>query len=99
MVKRGLRGDLTTVPNSQKGSGSQLGVGLFSQVTRDRKRHSLKLYQGELRLDIRNYFFTEKVIIYWNGVPQGGGGVMSLEVLKERLDVALEPDRLYDSLF
>lgn len=45
-------------------------IGLFSQLTRDRKRHRLKIHQGRLRLDIRNYFFTEKVVIYSNGLSE-----------------------------
>jgi len=69
LEKKKLQGNL--IAAFQKGAYRKAGEGLFIRACSNRTRgNGFKLKDERFRLDIRNKFFTVKVVRHWNCLPR-----------------------------
>jgi len=73
-----------------RGTYRKVGEGLFIRASTDGTRgNGFKLEESKFRVNIRNQFFTVRVVRLWNRLPSEAVDAPSLEGLKARLDGAL----------
>ena len=87
---RRLRSDLIEVFKIMKGfvkvDSSDLFLIRESSVTRG---HMLKLYKKQCHLDIRKYFFNQRVVNAWNNLPAEAVESTTVNAFKSHLSTAL----------
>ncbi|KFP40703.1 hypothetical protein N324_12277, partial [Chlamydotis macqueenii] len=90
LEKRRLRGDLIAAFQDLKGAYRKAGEKLFSRARCDRAGdNGFKIEGDRFRLDIRNKFFTVRVVEHWNRLPREMVDALILETFKAKLDEAL----------
>jgi len=90
LERRRLWGDLTAAFQYLKGTHRKDRENIFSKACCDRTRGNIfKLREGRFSLNIRNKFFTMRVVKHWNRLLKEVVEASSLETLKARLDGAL----------
>ena len=87
---RRIRGDLIEVYRIMNGIEAIDWKLLFSKAPYDgTKGHTMKLEKKVIRLDIRKYFFSQRVIDYWNALPQIAIDAKSINQFKSQLKIHL----------
>jgi len=90
LQKRRLQGHLLAAFQYLKGVYKKTGEGLFTRACSDRTRtNGFKVKEDSFILDLRNKFFTVRVVRPCNRWPREFVDVPFLQVFKARLDGAL----------
>jgi hypothetical protein len=84
---RRLRGDMIEVYKIVTGKyGKNNSLELKSSSNVNTRGNQYKLYQSQSRLDIRKFFFTNRVVAAWNSLPDYVVAVNSTVLFKKHLD-------------
>ena len=89
--RRELRGDLFEAYKILTGKENINSRQLFQKArTTDFRGHSLKLYKKRSPLDVRKYFFSQRIVDYWNMLPDDLVTSATTSSFKIRLDIWIE---------
>ena len=85
--RRYLRGDMILVYNMFNGIVDLNIENFFEMETSNRTRgHNLKLKKKHCRLDVRKFFFSHRVVDFWNDLPSDVVNSNSLNIFKRKID-------------
>ena len=91
LQRRRLRGDLIETYKILTGKEKINSEQLFQKATTIELRgHSLKLYKKSSRLDIRKYFFSQRIVDYWNKLPDDVVSAATISSFKTKLDIWMD---------
>lgn len=89
--ERRTRGDLIEVFKLMKGFSKVDYSKFFTLAANKNTRgHDLKLKKNRSKLDIRKYFFSQRVVDKWNRLPQSVVDATSVNSFKNRYDKHIE---------
>lgn len=83
---RRLRGDLIEVFKIFKGFVNVKYTDFFTLSNTGLRGHNFKLYKPQVRLDIRKYFFSVRVIDEWNSLPVAIINCNTIHTFKKKID-------------
>ena len=85
--RRFLRGDMIEVYKLFSSGNDEL-IGKFFEIdhARNTRGHSKKIKKKYCRLNVRKYFFSQRIVNFWNSLPQNVIDSASLSTFKKRLD-------------
>jgi len=90
LEEKRLWGDLTVAFQYLKRSTRELENNFFTKACRDRTRgNGFKMKEGRFRTNIRQKFFTLRLVRHWNELPREAVDALFLKVFEARLDGAL----------
>jgi len=90
LEKKRLWGHLIVAFRHLKGACKKYGNKIFSRACCNKTRvNGFKLKEGRFRLDMKNKFFTMRVVKHWNGLSREVEDAPPLETFKVTLDGAL----------
>ena len=88
LQKRRVRGDLIEAFKLIRGFENLDYRTFFNLNNSNRTRgHRYKLVKNRSRLDIRKYFFSQRIVDLWNKLPQGVVEATSVNQFKNKLDL------------
>ena len=84
---RRIRGDMIETYKILTGKEGLDSENFFRQPYRTSGRgHNLRLYKGKCRLDLRKFFFSNRVVDEWNRLPQDVVTSENVDQFKARID-------------
>jgi len=88
LEKRRERGDLIETYKLLTGKEKIDNNQFFQRTSQERelRGHSMKLFQQRSRLDVRKYFFSQRVVGPWNKLPQRVIDAPTVNSFKNRYD-------------